>query len=59
MKKRVRILSVLLCVAMVGGLAACGSKKEDKKNDGNEDGKINIKDLNRLYEHITETNPLD
>ena len=30
MKKRMRLLSVLLCVAMVAGLSACGSKKEDK-----------------------------
>ncbi len=27
MKKRMRLLSVLLCVAMVAGLSACGSEK--------------------------------
>ena len=49
MKKRVRILSVLLCVAMVGGLVACGSKKEDKKDDGNEDGKIKLTFSTSVY----------
>ena len=28
MKKRNRILSVLLCAAMVAGLAGCGSKND-------------------------------
>ena len=35
------------------------SSEELQRADVNEDGKINVKDLNRLYEHITETNPLD
>ena len=26
--------------------------------DVNNDGKVNIKDWNRLYDHITEVNPL-
>ena len=39
MKKRNRILSVLLCAAMVAGLAGCGSKN-DSEDSGEKDGKI-------------------
>ena len=35
------------------------SDEELQRADVNGDGKVNIKDLNRLYEHITEVNPLD
>ena len=41
MKKRNRILSVLLCAAMVAGLAGCGSKN-DSEDSGEKDGKIKL-----------------
>ena len=41
MKKRNRILSVLLCAAMVAGLAGCGSKN-DSEESGEKDGKIKL-----------------
>ncbi len=31
MKKRRKVLSVMLCAAMIASLAACGSKGDDKK----------------------------
>ena len=34
------------------------TEEEFERADINEDGKVNGKDWNRLYEHINETNPL-
>ena len=34
------------------------TEEEFNRGDVNNDGKVNIKDWNRLYEHITEINPL-
>ena len=34
------------------------SSDELQRADANEDGIVNIKDLNRLYQHITKVNPL-
>ena len=48
MKKRMRLLSVLLCVAMVAGLSACGSKKEDK-GEAKNDGKIKLTFSTSVY----------
>ena len=49
MKKRNRILSVLLCAAMVAGLAGCGSKN-DSEDSGEKDGKIKIEVLGAGYD---------
>ena len=35
------------------------SSAESQRADVNDDGKVNVKDLNRLYEHVSEINPLD
>ena len=48
MKKRNRILSVLLCAAMVAGLAGCGSKN-DSKDSGEKDGKIKLTFSTSVY----------
>ena len=48
MKKRMRLLSVLLCVAMVAGLSACGSKKEDK-GEAKNGGKIKLTFSTSVY----------
>ena len=48
MQKRMRLLSVLLCVAMVAGLSACGSKKEDK-GEAKNDGKIKLTFSTSVY----------
>ena len=48
MKKRARLLSVLLCFVMVMSLAACGSKKEEKSDEGN-DGKIKLTFSTSVY----------
>ena len=34
------------------------TEEEFKRGDVNGDGKVNIKDWNRMYDHITEVNPL-
>ena len=48
MKKRNRILSVLLCAAMVAGLAGCGSKN-DSEDSGEKDGKIKLTFSTSVY----------
>lgn len=48
MKKRNRILSVLLCAAMVAGLAGCGSKN-DSEESGEKDGKIKLTFSTSVY----------
>ena len=47
MKKRRKVLSVMLCVAMVASLAACGSKDNSKKSE-DKDGKIKLTIFNIL-----------
>ena len=48
MKKRRKVLSVMLCVAMVASLAACGSKDDSKKSE-DKDGKIKLTFSTSVY----------
>ena len=41
MKKRRKVLSVMLCAAMIASLAACGSKGDDKKSS-DDGGKVKL-----------------
>lgn len=53
MKKRRKVLSVMLCAAMIASLAACGSKGDDKKSS--DDGgkvKLTFQHLYMLKNHI-------
>ena len=52
MKKRTRILSVLMCGAMIAGLTACGGVDggtKDAKDDGGADGKIKLTFSTSVY----------
>ena len=52
MKKRTRILSVLLCTAMIAGLTACGGGdggEKDAKDDGGDGGKIKLTFSTSVY----------
>ena len=52
MKKRTRILSVLMCGAMIAGLTACGGGDggtKDAKDDGGADGKIKLTFSTSVY----------
>ena len=55
MKKRTRILSALLCTAMIAGLTACGGGaggdggEKDAKDDGGDGGKIKLTFSTSVY----------
>ena len=48
MKKRRKVLSVMLCAAMIASLAACGSKGDDKKSS-DDGGKVKLTFSTSVY----------
>ena len=58
MKKRRKVLSVMLCAAMIASLAACGSKGDDDviyEVEAQKENTHNLPKRSRLYQGIIDS----